>query len=1275
LTIAVTAPQKFDYQDLACVKLMLRFWGVCGTQFLVEPKGGEDGELIFPATTVPSRFEIQVKGSNAACGLGLVATCLAHTPARATGDTLLERLIADPSRIALLVISGRCDDGAAPFVVGHGWGGQPHADGHITATQTTALLSAFAVAAASGKNSSDLKAKRQAHNAAFAHSANVVTVRSALHRLVILEQLDEAELVSRCAERLRRDHRIPDDRIDDVLHRLRAAVKTAKGQGTDAYPLVRAVLLDATPAPLLPAGYVDRGIEAELVERLSRDRVLLLSGTPRVGKSFTARRVAADFGPHGYDLQEFSDIDAAERFLLEPTSAFRLALLDDPLGSVQVASDATRSLGRIERLIGRLPVDRRLVVAQGAEPLMATARAPTLDEIKTGGHHWMDLSALPPKFVVAIWASFCAYFGVPDQLARFVRDQLGAGTLVLEPGCLEYLAANHQHVSAPPKIDAVTRVARMDASALGRALADDGYERLLTRLALTTSATEPIRFPELAFVGGAGGDSLPSRSSNRWTTMTIGEPPPPVAPAPSYERTPELKTTERDALEALERRRLLSIDTEPAVNLTHPFYRAAAESLLDAPTQNIAVSAVNALGRGLFCLSPTTSRATARNLDWAFDKLTSRSEARSALLDHAVDGLRSFYPATRDLCFRFLVRRLGDLPAKMRHDLPTWVSRVTSVRLSDLEWTDGHAHLPYGEHLGTDYFARLLSDVGRQDVATELALLDAGGGLVSPERAARALGFLKHEPAAMTASMMGRLLSYDEAAIRAEAARVWLVVQRSDDNEILDRVFADDHPSSAVAAYKGVLDGWGGLAPERQGRLLDGLATIASDAAAAAALMERLVLFNRVEETGATRPWPVFERLLPVVMAVLPHNAAFIDARLFAVARSALGALPAAAIVSLCDRWIDWLERNEQEGCLQSDASLGVADILLSATVDRPQLRMGRVARLLAFRGTGATIRYIADLVDHWDALTIDEQSIVLERIAVDRSDRAWLRGTALTRGAVPSTVQVAILGPTLDLSAGAEALVGGAPLDLLSAALHVYSGEPQPLWWLGLHHSGKPVWEPVIEQLARMPDHPLFEVAFEETARDGDGPRVARVVMDVGAAHAERMLDVLLRLKVRCNGWFMPEAWAALLALAPDSEAHGRWLDRMAAAAPAILDDLSDLTAWLTEERDLRLMLDRLKRDLVLLKMVRTSLDRPGGVDASELQANLLPVLKALVDEQTPLLFGTCNRLLNKLKGVDAPDLQAALRGRREEILNEKDHIEASMKRADWLRPGWIDP
>jgi hypothetical protein len=460
----------------------------------------------------------------------------------------------------------------------------------------------------------------------------------------------------------------------------------------------------------------------------------------------------------------------------------------------------------------------------------------------------------------------------------------------------------------------------------------------------------------------------------------------------------------------------------------------------------------------------------------------------------------------------------------------------------------------------------------------------------------------------MTATMAGRLLSYDEAAIRAEAVCAWLRAQRSGDDDILKRVFDDEHPSCAVAAYKGLLRGWKELAPERRCRLLDGLLAMAANPAAAAVLMNRLVLFNRPEETGGTPPWVLFGQLLPVVMSALPFNATFIDARLFTAVRSALGSVPASSIVAVCDHWIDWLRRNEVEGRLRDSWSFGVADILLVATTNEPDQRTGRVSQLLSFHGTGATISFIAGLVNHWDVLTPQEQNALLQRVTAGGSDRAWLQGTALTRQAVPLKIQSAILGPNLDLAAPAEVLVKCMPPELLRAALHVYTGDPQPLWWLGIDHEGNSVWDPVIECLARRPDHPLFELAFEEVGRFGDGPRTARVIADLEPAYAEKVLDVLLRLKVGCNGWFMPEAWATLLGLAPDPETHGRWLDRMAAAAPAILEDASDLREWLTEKRDLKPMLDRLRQLLsekscedseqIETAMQRPDWPRPGWID-----------------------------------------------------------------------------
>lgn len=92
---------------------------------------------------------------------------------------------------------------------------------------------------------------------------------------------------------------------------------------------------------------------------------------------------------------------------------------------------------------------------------------------------------------------------------------------------------------------------------------------------------------------------------------------------------------------------------------------------------------------------------------------------------------------------------------------------------------------------------------------------------------------------------------------------------------------------------------------------------LAQNTACAAAMLNRLVLFDRIEITGENPPWVIFEELIPIVMRGLPHNAAFIDARLFNVVRIAVGMLPAESIVDICDGWIGWLEGMKQKvNCL-----------------------------------------------------------------------------------------------------------------------------------------------------------------------------------------------------------------------------------------------------------------------------------------------------------------------------------------------------------------------
>ena len=588
------------------------------------------------------RLEVQVKGASGTVTLEALASYLAHTPARRADHTLLERLIADTSRMAVLVMSGRANDAVSVYVVGREWVGEPHPAKRISASHAKALLDAFAVAEVAGNDTGALKGQRQLHNAALAKSANIAIVREALSRLVIIEQVDEAELESRCAEHLRRAHAIPSDHAPDLLRRLRGVVKMAKSRRCYAFPSFREVLTSASPPPIRPINYVPRGVETDLEDALSLEGVLLLSGTPRVGKSFVARWLAADFMDAGYEVQEFSDAEGAERFLLDPGAALRLAVLDDPLGGSYVSPEAARSLARIERLISRLTIRRKLIVAQGLEPLLATARATSLDDVKTAKHSWRDMGTFSPTFLAAVWNSLASTFGVDERLDDLVKHALMAGAAVIEPGCLEHLAANAFRLPSRFTLDEVIRLAREDALQLGRALAAEGLEDLTITLALTTAPREPIAAKELAFARGEGGALLPGKPAKDFLISCHGSPLT-ESPSPAYDECPALAKANSDALDALERRRLIRIEMGSSAGFAHPFYRAAAETLLDGPTHRLAVSAVRTVERGLFCLSPLTSRATARNLEWIFSKLGPRSEARRSLIQQAIEGLKSFF--------------------------------------------------------------------------------------------------------------------------------------------------------------------------------------------------------------------------------------------------------------------------------------------------------------------------------------------------------------------------------------------------------------------------------------------------------------------------------------------------------------------------------------------------------------------------------------------------------------------------------------------------------
>ncbi len=1214
MTINITGPKKYDFQDIVCVALGLQTLSRPSVKFLIEPNGGEDCEIHFDGQIV----EIQVKGASGKFGLKELAEYLGHPGTKVADNTLLERLLADKSRFIVLVLSSRCDDATSVLVEGLSWREKERVQSLNKADAKT-LLAAYAKPSG-GRDPSKLAKERDQHRAAVAAKLTPETLVEAMRRVSLVERLDEVAVTSVCEDLLVRAYDVPGDRTGDTIHRLREVIKGAKGKSHNVLPQIQEVLNQSSYGSLSPEGYVERGIETVWQETLSQRRVLLLTGRPRTGKSNAARFIAARFQKLGYTVRVLSEVKEAERFLSEPGRSHRLVLLDDPLGGTHTEPDFIKLYQQLEDLVAHLRHDRRLIVAQSQEQLFAATNASDVGTLTVDGHCWYDLSQSEATLSATIWSNQVAQAAVPSELAQFVENALLTGKLNLDPGSIQHLARHHGKIVAPVTVDQLERIAHERASALADIWRSEGLQPLARSLAIGTNAMVPIAETELAFLLGKGGDSLPGLPDSQFTITSIGGGAPEPSIDPEYEEEPTLDQVDRAGLDSLEMRRLISYPGLHQINFSHAYYRAAGEASAQVSTQKQTAEALSVLERALFCRRGLTSKAAARNLDWMHERLKG-SNRRDAIPELAERGLKSYFPATRDLCYAFLLRHLPELPREFQSHLPDWVIAVRRRDVSEMIWQDDEARLPIGRTIsGLERMEALRSAPERGDVLTELGLLESSEETyLGPQGACRAITFYKGEPAALGHQAMARLLNYGEGFIRAAAAKIWLSVDRSEDEDILRKLYADEHPAVASAMLDGAVRGWSTLPQARKSRLIDIIGAQAAEPAAAAAIMPNLIRFDRIEYSGPGRAWDLFARVMPIALDALPAGAEFTEARLFNVVMESRGKIAPELLVRICDSWLHWLEKVTAEGLVPDDFTLGFADLLLDATRGKPEMREGRLARALALPGSTAPYAIIADIVDHWDVLTEAERGLVVGMLGASRSDAIWLKASVLTSPNVPKDLEQLLLPVGVALNGPALVLVTGLADDLLAACVQAFTGQPPRLW--NRAHRGADVWQPVVDLIVRQPRHPLFGIAWEAISSSGKGDQVRQIVLECGPSNAELFLDLLLRHKLSRVGDFMPEAWAAVLDQASDRETRTEWLCSALVYSTAILDDLRDLDLWLLNEDDKRIALRFLEPDIESILAAKEISD---GHDPHSGMSRLLEQFK----KEPPRLHGTYGRI-----------------------------------------------
>lgn len=1189
MSIETIGVKKYAFQDLVCILLLLNAQDLLNLKCFVEPENSEDAKIIMDEHEGINEIEIQVKGSQSSVTSTNLAEHLAHFPNREAENCLYDRLLTNSNQLVVFVMTGRCNDETSSFISNFKDFYKKHESSKIKRDSAEAIRSKFSQININSSDS-DLQRRRKDYVNRLQNKYGSLKVKKAFERLIIIEQANENSVLNECYEILRSKYSIPDDKHQSVIERLKTVVFNGKETKEDIAGIFRQELNKFIPNNLYPQGYVQHGTEDNLKQILSEKNALLIAGSPRIGKTYIARWLAAEYALIGFQIREINDMEEAFRFITDPSNDKRLVLIDDPFGALHSLPNATQAFQKFETLLNRLNSNRKLVIAQVEDRLLEVTYKKSLADVRTGNHQWLNFNNISPDFSNNLWLSLCNEYKIPDDLKDIVSTNLLNQELSLEAGCLVQLASHYKELNGNFNLDNITRLAHTSASNLANALETDGYKFILRALAITTNPNISVSENDLAYVLYNQEDTLLSVSdllaksisfSNTKKLSHIDK------IITKYEPEYKLLAKDDDLLENLEFRQIITFNSKNLI-FTHPYYRATAEYLVLKNVSRKENEIVHLTSKGIFCLSPKTSRASARNLDWIFNGLT-LEENKSAIVNLAIKALKSSFPSTRDIAFKFLINNYHNLPKNIDRDLQKWVNSVSFFGIDDAEWINGEPIYPMGEELwlddtkGLDYYFHIPSYDAQNDPFNNECQ-------VTPEQAWHFLRMVENEPSKLNSNTFAKFLAYDEALIRAKAIRIWLLIPRDDDDKLLEQVFLENHPAIARDTLEGIISVWNDCSIERKDLLLNGLKRLASNAANACLMIEDLIIFDRMESID-NLPWKVFETVLPILLSSIPEGIYVSDARLYDIVSRSLDRIDQSMVISIIESWIESLEKQVLIK-LPSDYMFGVTSILLAASIDNEELRRSFIRRLLDLHGTGAAVRIIHDLVDEWEKLTPEEKSLVIDKLKEERIDKCWLQAAALVQDEIPEAVQQLLLPDDISLENDSLFTLGEKNPELFLSVVQMYLGAPQPLWYLAVHHCGKKYWEPIIEKLAHNSSFEFFNKVWEEIYTFNSDESIVPLIQSLESKEIEIVFEILFKMMITSNPDFNPKTWQALFNKVENPIVKTELIKRIALSSNSILDRFSDLDMWILDTDIKREFWNHLPNDVTLMTISYTLLD-----------------------------------------------------------------------------------
>jgi hypothetical protein len=1091
MNITSSGVKGYEYQYKVSVFIVLSIGLRNISTVLIEAKGHEDTFLKITQDLQTIDIEVQVKSEATALDIPKLADWLTHFEEGSSDKNLLQR-IQDGNGRVVFVTKARCTDDTVKLKNKLGDITQ-----NLNVATTKSWNNVFVQAVSNYTDSTKVLITRRQYfcKAQSKTFEDTNYTKEILSRVLIWEEVSDEELDRNINSLLNEKYNIPQSLTALLIPELIQAVIVGRDDGGDVAPAFgRIIRRKQNGAPKVGAKYQIRPDQAKLYSELESKGVLLLTGTSLCGKTETAKQIALSFFVKGFNYFITSEVHSLSQFLSQNPFENKITILDDPWGHIDITSESLNDLKRVEQVLLDLPSNHKLIVTSRREILQLIYSSETVRR-KVCGHLWNDLTISDSQFLLSYWDKLCLERELPLTIKNSIGELLIKTSQgeKLQIGQLQYLAGNDLAELDGKSQTELEHIARMNAIEIGINVKEKNPKsaELMGVLALVATTNSGIDKINLAYILSHEEKLYSIVEKDLWVSGHSFDQ---DQNYPIYKMQYNLSEEVNNNIEYLERRLLIS-ETENRIYFTHPNYYEAGRSLFFDVSKSGQRRFLSRLERAMFCLDPNTALVASSQFKFLNNVIDKTHNEQ--LLDLALKGLNSIYPAVEDRLIIFLIEVMDQLDDDRRQKV---ISKIASggAPSSHIFWHEQtipfiktHSGNDFGDHFFKLEDNEMLQIEKGFEQGTVVSSYSAWNYLLTISNSSNFL---------ISNSVLKILLKYEEVLIRRRAAFLFIIRQRNSaiKTEDIFAIFSDEHPSVVFQGVRACFLCWRNFSPDVKAELQPKIKDLFRKRAIAIRANNLMTTFAKdyegehidwyhMNEDEKRELWNFWGSLYPSFVAQLPLNVHLNSGRFGRTMEECLKYLDYDKGLEVLRAWynrIDYRVRNSGD---PDEYEMSVANDLMAFTKNDYESRSWIFKQLLSYPVTDFLLSNLKWIVEYWQDLHQTERKQILDLVTSGRADVRWIKAVLLNSYSnPPSEIQLAILGKDNTFDLAIKDVVGLFPQDLLLDCLHIYFGHPQPFWWLAVHHHNSAFWQKIIRFILHKKLTPYFQLCLRGLLTDG---------------------------------------------------------------------------------------------------------------------------------------------------------------------------------------------